>query len=63
MTSRAEIQMESTLSAMGTIYSQILTTQSTSQVADYTHLTDEAEEETRRLQDHLDALTEVKLGD
>ncbi|MEM7029402.1 MAG: 2TM domain-containing protein [Chloroflexota bacterium] len=63
MTQRAEIQMESTLSAMGTIYSQILTTQSTNQVADYTHLSDEAEEETRRLQDHLEALQEVKLGE
>ena len=63
MINRAEIQMESTLSSLGTIYSQILTDQSTNQVADYTHLSREAEEETRLLQDHLEALAEVKLGD
>lgn len=62
MSSRAEIQMESTLSALGTIYSQILTSQSTDQVADYSHLIGEAEEETHALQDHLEALEEVKLG-
>lgn len=61
--SRAEIQMENTLSSLGTIYSQVLTDQSTNQVADYSHLSEEAEEQTRVLQDHLEALTEVKLGD
>ena len=59
---RAEIQMENTLSVLGTIYSQILTDQSTNQVADYRHLSAEAEEETRVLQDHLEVLEEVKLG-
>jgi hypothetical protein len=59
---RAEIQMESTVSSLGTIYSQLLTSQSTNQVADYDHLSVEAEEQTRILQDHLEALEEVRLG-
>jgi hypothetical protein len=59
---RAEIQIESTLSALGTIYSQILTGQSTNHVADYSHLSAEVDEEVRNLQDHLEALEEVKLG-
>lgn len=60
--SRAEIKTESTLSALGTIYSQILTAQSTDQVADYSRLSAEVEEEVLTLQDHLEALEEVKLG-
>ncbi len=59
---RAEIKIESTLSALGTIYSQILTGQSTDHVADYSHLSSEMDEEVRTLQDHLEALEEVKLG-
>ena len=59
---RSEIQIESTLSALGTIYSQILTGQSTSQVADYDHLSVEVDEEVRQLEDQLEALHEVKLG-
>jgi hypothetical protein len=59
---RAEIQIESTLSQLGTIYSQILTGQSTSQVADYSRLSADVDEEVRLLQDHLEALREVKLG-
>ena len=62
LTQRAEIQMEHALSSLGTLYSQLLTDQSTNQVADYSHLTAEAEEETRALQDYLEALEEVKLG-
>ena len=61
LVNQAEIQMENTLSSLGTIYSQVLTDQSTNQVADYRHLSAEAEEEQRVLQDHLEALTEVKL--
>lgn len=60
---RAEIQIESTLSQLGTIYSQLLTGQSTSQVADYSRLSADIGEEVRLLQDHLDALREVKLGE
>ncbi len=59
---RAEIQIESTLSALGTIYSQVLTGQSTDHVADYSRLSNEVDEETRVLQDHLEALSEVKLS-
>jgi len=59
---RAEINIESTLSALGTLYSQVLTAQSTNQVADYSRLSVEADEEVRTLQDHLEALAEVKLG-
>ncbi len=59
---RAEIKTESTLSALGTIYSQILTTQSTDQVADYSRLSAEVDEEVLILQDPLEALEEVKLG-
>ena len=59
---RAEIKIESTLSALGTIYPQLLTSQSTNYVADYNHLSAEVDEEVRTLQDHLEALEEVKLG-
>jgi len=62
MIKRAEIQIESTLSQLGTIYSQLLTGQSTSQVADYSRLTTDVDEEVRLLQDNLEALREVKLG-
>ena len=60
---RAEIQIESTLSQMGTIYSQVLTGQSTSDVADYHRITADVDEEVRLLEDRLEALREVKLGD
>ena len=59
---RAEIKIESILSALGTIYSQVLIAQSTNHVADYSHLSAEVEEEVRKLQDHLEALEEVKLA-
>jgi len=59
---RAEIQIESTLSALGTIYSQILTGQSTHHVADYSRLAEDVDEEVQTLQDQLEALEEVKLG-
>ena len=59
---RAEIQIESTLSLLGTIYSQILTGQSTSHVADTHRLSVDVDEEVRLLQDQLEALREVKLG-
>ena len=62
MMKRAEIQIESTLSQLGTIYSQLLTGQSTSHVADYSRLSADVDEEVRLLQDHLEALREVKLG-
>ncbi len=57
---RAEIQIENTLSQLGTIYSQILTSQSTNHVADYGRLAADVNEEVCRLQDQLEALWEVK---
>lgn len=59
---RAEIQIESALSMLGTIYSQLLTSQSTSHVADYSRLSADVDDEVNRLQDHLEALREVKLA-
>lgn len=58
----AEIKIESTLSMLGTIYSQILAGQSTRQAADYRRLLDEIDEEVHTLQDHLQALEEVKMS-
>jgi chromosome segregation ATPase len=59
---QAEFQIESTLSMLGTIYSQLLTGQSTSDVATYSRLSSDVDEEVRRLEDQLEALREVKLG-
>ncbi len=58
----AEVKIESTLSMLGTIYSQILAGQSTRQVADYRRLLTEIDEEVHTLQDYLAALEEVKLA-
>jgi DNA repair ATPase RecN len=62
MMRRAEIQIESTLSQIGTIYSQLRTGQSTDHVADYSRIAEDVDEEVRQLEDYLDALNEVKLG-
>jgi hypothetical protein len=59
---KAEIQIESTLSLLGTIYSQILIGQSTNHVADYGRLSVDVDEAVNRLQDQLEALWEVKGG-
>jgi hypothetical protein len=59
---KAEIQIESTLSLLGTMYSQILIGQSTNHVADYGRLSVDVDEEVRQLQDQLEALWEVKGG-
>jgi len=59
---RAEIQIETTVAVLGTIYSKLLANQSVFQVADYSRLLDEVDEEVQRLQDYLEALKEVKLG-
>ncbi len=59
---QAEIQVETTVAVLGTIYSQLLTNQSTSQVADYNRLLVKVDEEVHCLQDHLDALREVKMN-
>ncbi len=59
---KAEIQIDSTLSLLGTIYSQLMISQSTDHVADYSRLSVDVDEEVRRLQDQLEALWEVKGG-
>jgi hypothetical protein len=59
---RAEIKIEDTLASIGIIYSQLLTGDSTNHMADYSRLSEEVNEEVRTLQDHLEALEEVKLG-
>jgi len=59
---QAEIQLESTVASLGTIYSQVLTAQSTNQVADYSHLAANVSEQVQQLQDQIEALEEVKLG-
>jgi hypothetical protein len=59
---RTEMRIERSLSSLGTLYSQVLAGQSVSRLADYNHLATEVDEELLRLQDHLDALHEIKLG-
>lgn len=58
---QAEVQLENSIAALGTIYSQALATQSTTRVADYSHLSSELEEQSKMLRDQLEALEEVKL--
>lgn len=57
---QAEIQVETTVALLGTIYSQLLIQQSTSHVADYQRLADNVNDEVQRLRDYLEALQEVK---
>ena len=59
---QAEVQLENSTAALGTIYSQALATQSTSRVADYSHLSSELEEQSKLLRDQLEAMEEVKMG-
>lgn len=58
----AEIKIESTLSMLGTIYSQILAGDSKHHVADYRRLLSEVDEEVHSLEDYLEALDEVKFA-
>ena len=59
---QAEIQIENTFSLLSSIYSQILTGQSINHGADCGRFLADLDEEVRRLQDHLEALREVKGG-
>ena len=61
-TRHAETHLELTIASLGTIYSQTLAGQSTNQIADYSHLASEVDEQVRDLRDQLDALEEVRLG-
>ena len=57
---QTELQLEHTLSVLGSIYSQILIGQSTNQMADYGRLSTDIDEEMHRLADQLEALSEIK---
>lgn len=57
---QAELQIEDTLSLLGTLYTQLLTHQSTHHMVDYDCLSVDLEEAVSRLQDRLVALAEVK---
>ncbi len=59
---QAEIQIENTFSLLSAIYSQILTGQSIDHGTDCGRFLADLDEEVRRLQDHLEALREVKGG-
>ncbi|HQV29756.1 MAG TPA: hypothetical protein PLG23_15245 [Thermoflexales bacterium] len=59
---QAELQLENTVAALGTIYSQALAGQSTNQVAGYADLAGDMNERVRVLQDQIEALEEVKIG-
>lgn len=58
----AEIQLESTVSSLGTIYSQALAGQSATAIADYAHLSADVDEQVRVLDDQLQSIEEVRLG-
>ena len=59
---QAEVQLESTVASLGTIYTQALANQSTTTIADHDNLTSDVNEQVRTLQDQLEALEEVRLG-
>jgi hypothetical protein len=56
---QTEIQLEHTLTLLGTIYSQLLIGQATNDMADYGRISASIDEEMHRLSDQLDALREV----
>lgn len=58
--SQTELQLEHTLSVLGSIYSQILIGRATNEMADYGRLSADIDEEMNRLADQLEALSEVK---
>ena len=62
LSQQAHLHIENTTAMLGTIHSQLLAERSTNQVADYNRLSGEVDEATRRLQDQLEALREVRLG-
>jgi len=59
----AEVKIETTVSMLGSIYSQALMSQSKGQVAGYRRLLADVEDETRALDDYVTTLSEIKLGD
>ncbi len=59
---QAELQLENTVAALGTIYSQALAGQSTNHVAGYADLAGDMNDRVKVLQDQIEALEEVKIG-
>lgn len=57
---QTEIQLEHTLTLLGTIYSQLLISQATNDIADYGRISASIDEEMRRLGDQLDSLREIR---
>jgi chromosome segregation ATPase len=57
---QTEIQLEHTLSLLGTIYSQLLISQATNDIADYGRISASIDEEMHRLSDQLDSLREIR---
>jgi len=57
---QTELQLEHTVSVLGSIYSQILIGQSTHRMADYSRFSTDIDEEMHRLADQLEALREIK---
>jgi hypothetical protein len=57
---QTEIQLEHTLTLLGTIYSQLLIGQATNDIADYGRISASIDEEMHRLGDQLESLREIK---
>lgn len=57
----AEAEIERMVSSLGIIYSQVVSGQSSSQMANYNHLSLEVDEQIQALHDYLEALEEVHL--
>jgi len=58
---QAEAQIEHTLSTLDTLSSELLAGSSINDVATYIHLAANVDEEVRRIENHLEALSEIKL--
>ncbi|GEM_PF-2136188 len=59
---QAEIEIDRTLAALGTIYSQLLIGQSANHAADYAKVASKVDEQVRQLREYLEVLQEVRLG-
>jgi chromosome segregation ATPase len=57
---QTEIQLEHTLTLLGTIYSQLLISQATNDIADYGRISASIDEEMHRLGDQLESLREIR---
>jgi len=58
---QAEVEIEHTVSSMGIIYTQVVTGQSTTHVANYSRLSAEVDDQVDALSDYLEALEEVHM--